>query len=104
MTPEETTDRSLERLLAAQTPWGRARLNARVSWKRLSWLGVVNGTLFVKRALDIVGSTLALLLLAPAFLVIAVAAAEAAVGLAIVVGIFRNRHSVNLDELTLMKR
>ena len=39
-----------------------------------------------------------------AFLVIAIAAAEAAVGLAIVVGIFRNRHSVNLDELTLMKR
>lgn len=39
-----------------------------------------------------------------AFIVIAVAAAEAAVGLAIVVGIFRNRHSVNLDELNLMKR
>ena len=39
-----------------------------------------------------------------AFLIIAIAAAEAAVGLAIVVGIFRNRHSVNLDELTLMKR
>lgn len=39
-----------------------------------------------------------------AFLVIAIAAAEAAVGLAIIVGIFRNRHSVNLDELTLMKR
>jgi NADH-quinone oxidoreductase subunit K len=39
-----------------------------------------------------------------AFLVVAVAAAEAAVGLAIVVGIFRNRHSANLDELTLMKR
>jgi NADH-quinone oxidoreductase subunit K len=39
-----------------------------------------------------------------AFTVIAVAAAEAAVGLAIVVGIFRNRHSVNLDELTLMKQ
>jgi NADH-quinone oxidoreductase subunit K len=38
-----------------------------------------------------------------AFLVIAIAAAEAAVGLAIVVGIFRNRHSVNVDELTLMK-
>ena len=72
MTPKETTDRSLERLLAAQTPWGRARLNARVSWKRLSWLGVVNGTLFVKRALDIVCSALTLLLLAPAFLVIAV--------------------------------
>ena len=38
-----------------------------------------------------------------AFLVIAVAAAEAAVGLAIVVGIFRNRRSVNVDELTLLK-
>jgi NADH-quinone oxidoreductase subunit K len=38
-----------------------------------------------------------------AFMVVAVAAAEAAVGLAIVVGIFRNRHSTNLDELTLMK-
>ena len=39
-----------------------------------------------------------------AFLVVALAAAEAAVGLAIVVSVFRNRHSVNLDELTLMKR
>jgi NADH-quinone oxidoreductase subunit K len=38
-----------------------------------------------------------------AFLVMAVAAAEAAVGLAIVVGIFRNRRNVNVDELTLLK-
>ncbi|MEO6954655.1 MAG: NADH-quinone oxidoreductase subunit NuoK [Polyangia bacterium] len=38
-----------------------------------------------------------------AFFIIAVAAAEAAVGLALVVGIFRNRRSVNVDELTLMK-
>lgn len=38
-----------------------------------------------------------------AFLVMAVAAAEAAVGLAIVVGIFRNRRSINLDDLTLLK-
>jgi NADH-quinone oxidoreductase subunit K len=38
-----------------------------------------------------------------AFIVMAVAAAEAAVGLAIVVGIFRNRRSVSVDELTLMK-
>ncbi len=37
------------------------------------------------------------------FLVMAVAAAEAAVGLSIVVGIFRARRSVNIDELTLMK-
>jgi NADH-quinone oxidoreductase subunit K len=38
------------------------------------------------------------------FFVIALAAAEAAVGLAILVGIFRTRQTVNLDEITLMKR
>ena len=38
------------------------------------------------------------------FFVIALAAAEAAVGLAILVGIFRTRQTVNLDEVTLMKR
>ena len=38
-----------------------------------------------------------------AFLVIATAASEAAVGLAIVIGIFRTRHTANLDEVTLMK-
>ena|SRR5438132_12483884 len=38
-----------------------------------------------------------------AFLVIAIAAAEAAVGLAILVGIFRTRQTTNLDEATLMK-
>lgn len=38
-----------------------------------------------------------------AFLVIAVAAAEAAIGLAIVVGLFRNRKSTNLDELNLLR-
>jgi NADH-quinone oxidoreductase subunit K len=37
-----------------------------------------------------------------AFVVIAVAAAEAAVGLAIVVGVFRNRHHANVDELTTL--
>jgi NADH-quinone oxidoreductase subunit K len=39
-----------------------------------------------------------------AFLVIALAAAEAAVGLAILVGLFRSRESVNLDDATMMKR
>lgn len=37
------------------------------------------------------------------FFIIALAAAEAAVGLAILVGIFRTRQTVNLDELTLMR-
>jgi len=37
------------------------------------------------------------------FLVMTVAAAEAAVGLAIIVMIFRNRESVNVDNLNIMK-
>lgn len=38
-----------------------------------------------------------------AFLVVAIAAAEAAVGLAIVVAIFRSRRTTNVDDLDLMK-
>jgi NADH-quinone oxidoreductase subunit K len=39
-----------------------------------------------------------------AFFIIALAAAEAAVGLAILVGLYRNRQSVNLDEAILMRK
>jgi NADH-quinone oxidoreductase subunit K len=39
-----------------------------------------------------------------AFMVIALAAAEAAVGLAILVALFRSRQTINLDEATLLKR
>ena len=38
-----------------------------------------------------------------AFMVITVAAAEAAVGLAIVVAVFRNRETINIDDLNLMR-
>lgn len=38
-----------------------------------------------------------------AFMVITVAAAEAAVGLAIVVAVFRNRETINVDDLNLMR-
>lgn len=38
-----------------------------------------------------------------AFMVITVAAAEAAVGLAIVVAVYRNRETINIDELNLMR-
>ncbi len=61
----------MERLEAAQTPWGRARLNARALWKSLSWRAVVNAAFFFKRTLDILVSATALILLAPAFLAIA---------------------------------
>jgi len=39
-----------------------------------------------------------------AFLIIALAAAEAAVGLAILVSLFRARQTINLDEASLMRR
>ena len=38
-----------------------------------------------------------------AFFIIAVAAAEAAVGLAIVIAVFRSRGTVNIDDLQTMK-
>jgi NADH-quinone oxidoreductase subunit K len=37
------------------------------------------------------------------FLVMAVAAAETAVGLAIIIGIYRNKKSMNVDDFNLMK-
>jgi len=37
------------------------------------------------------------------FLVMTVAAAEAAVGLAIIIAFFRNKKSANVDDLNLMK-
>jgi NADH-quinone oxidoreductase subunit K len=40
---------------------------------------------------------------AMAFFVIAVAAAEAAVGLAIVIAVFRTRGTLNVDEVTILK-
>lgn len=57
----------MARLLAAQSPWGRLRLDLYIRWKRIAWALVVNGTLFLKRFLDVVISLVALLLLAPVF-------------------------------------
>lgn len=68
---EEIRARMMARLLAAQTPWGRLRLNIYVRLKRLAWSAVVGGALFLKRSLDIVISVVALILLSPALAVIA---------------------------------
>lgn len=38
-----------------------------------------------------------------AIFVIAIAAAEAAVGLALIISVYRSRNTVNLDELTILK-
>ncbi len=71
MTDPEIRERMMERLLAAQTPWGRFQLTLYVTWKRLAWKGVISGTLFLKRFFDIVLSICALVLLAPVFATIA---------------------------------
>lgn len=71
MTDPEIRERMMQRLLAAQTPWGRFRLTLYVTWKRLAWKGVISGTLFLKRFFDIVLSIFALVLLAPVFATIA---------------------------------
>ena len=49
-----------------------------------SFLGNINGQIFV-------------------FIVMTVAAAEAAIGLAIVIALFRNKESVNIDEINILK-
>jgi len=49
-----------------------------------SYLGNVTGQIFV-------------------FFVMAVAAAEAAIGLAIIIAIFRNKLTVNIDEINILK-
>ncbi len=49
-----------------------------------SFLGNINGQIFV-------------------FIVMTVAAVEAAVGLAIVIALFRNKESVNIDEINILK-
>lgn len=49
-----------------------------------SFLGNINGQIFV-------------------FIVMTVAAAEAAIGLAIIISLFRNKESVNIDEINIMK-
>lgn len=49
-----------------------------------SFLGNVNGQIFV-------------------FIVLTVAAAEAAIGLAIIIALFRNKDTINIDEINILK-
>jgi lipopolysaccharide/colanic/teichoic acid biosynthesis glycosyltransferase len=71
MTDEELRSQLVWRFTVAQRPIGRWRLNAYVMRKRLAWRAVVAGALIIKRAFDIVGSFIALILLTPLFLLIA---------------------------------
>jgi len=70
--PSHVEERLQQRLLAAQTPLGRFRLNSYVRWKRLSWRLVTSLAYGLKRAFDLVFSIAALIGLAPLFLLIAI--------------------------------
>ena len=73
MKDAELRERMTARLLAAQTPWGRARLNFYVKWKRVAWNFTTGFAYFLKRVFDIGVSLIAIVLLAPVFLGIAIA-------------------------------
>ena len=72
MSDEQLKSQVVWRFTTAQRPLGRWRLNAYVLRKRVAWQMVVAGALLLKRAFDIVFSFLALVLLSPLFLLIAV--------------------------------
>ncbi|MGE3310235.1 MAG: sugar transferase [Limisphaerales bacterium] len=72
MNDAQVSERMMARLLATQSPWGRFRLNCYVVWKRFAWTSVVRGTLFLKRTIDIVASSIALVVLAPVYAILAV--------------------------------
>lgn len=72
MTEAEIHEELMRRFLAVQTPWGRWRLCVFVKWKQLAWQNVVHAAIFIKRALDIVGSIIALIFFSPVFLILAI--------------------------------
>ena len=71
MTDDQMATRLAERLLAASTPAGRARLRLYMSWKRMAWRVTVGFTTLVKRLIDVTASGLLLVILSPLLLTIA---------------------------------
>ncbi len=63
----------LEHFATFESPWGRRRLKWYLARKRLLWRWTVNSAHALKRALDIIGSGTALVLLSPLFALIAIA-------------------------------
>lgn len=72
MTEAELLEKMTGRLLAAQTPWGRARLHLYVKWKRTAWNWITGFTKVIKRIFDIVVSLIAIVCLFPVFVAIAI--------------------------------
>jgi len=64
-------DRLAARLITAQTPTGRWRLNASMQGKRLAWRCVVSSAYAIKRAFDVVISLTVLALFSPIYALLA---------------------------------
>lgn len=71
MSDQEINALLLERFAAAETPFGRWKLNTYSRLKGVSWKCVVASAEFIKRFVDIIVSAVALLTLAPLFAVVA---------------------------------
>jgi exopolysaccharide biosynthesis polyprenyl glycosylphosphotransferase len=61
----------LEHFATFESPWGRRRLQLQIRRKRLMWRWTIASAHVAKRALDVVGSATALVLLSPLLLLIA---------------------------------
>lgn len=64
---DQLQERMLGRLLAAQSPVGRIRLNLQTRWKRASWKAVTGFAHFLKRTFDLVITVAVMVLFAPVF-------------------------------------
>jgi exopolysaccharide biosynthesis polyprenyl glycosylphosphotransferase len=62
----------IEHYSAIQSPFGRLRFNVHVWWRRIGWQVFLNGAQTAKRMTDIVLSFVALVLLAPVFVLVAI--------------------------------
>ena len=71
LTDDELTERLTRRMLSAASPAGRLRLRLYVAWKRIAWRFTISFTSFVKRAIDLLASSVLLVVLSPLLLVIA---------------------------------
>jgi exopolysaccharide biosynthesis polyprenyl glycosylphosphotransferase len=71
MSEQEINALLVERYSALQSPWGRWKLNFYARAKRASWRCIIFSAEFLKRFLDIVVSSVALLMLLPLFVLVA---------------------------------
>jgi lipopolysaccharide/colanic/teichoic acid biosynthesis glycosyltransferase len=69
---DELQERVLDRLLAAQSPVGRMRLDLHARGKRTLWKAVTGFAYGLKRAFDLIGAAVAIVLFAPVFAVLAI--------------------------------